>query len=113
MTFAYSVTKERNVVNVSPERVFKLSPIAESVMTSRKRPMSSTHLFQGDKQLHAVQDAGLWHLVYKSSDGTGAGALPEQLKQRWTSFNQLLKYLIIYFENRGVKIEEISNAPTV
>lgn len=107
MTFAYSVFKERNVANVKTERVFKLSPMNDMVMMSRKRTTFNAHMFQGDKQLHAIQDAGLWYLAYKSSDGTGAGNLPEPLKQRWTSFNQLLKFIIPYFESRGVKVDEI------
>lgn len=107
MAYAYSVQKMKNVTNVSTDRVFKLAPISESVLMSRKRTTFNAHMFQGDKQLHAIQDAGLWYLQYKSSDGTGAGNVPEPLKQRWTSFNQLLRFLVPYFEGRGVKIEEV------
>lgn len=105
--YKYSVIKEKNIANVKTERIFKLSPISEMVLMSRKRSTFNAHMFQGDKQLHAIQDAGLWYLAYKSSDGTGAGNLPEPLKQRWTNFNQLLKFLISYFEARGVKVDEI------
>lgn len=103
----YSVIKEKNVANVKTERIFKLSAIAETVLMSRKRTTFNAHMFQGDKQLHAIQEAGLWRLQYKSSDGSGAGNLPEPLKQKWTNFNQLIKFLIPYFESRGVKVDEI------
>lgn len=95
---------EKNLANVSTDRIFKLSPINEMEMMSRKR---STFMFQGDKQLHAIQDSGLWYLEYRTSTGQSGGNLPEPLKQRWTSFNQLTKFLIPYFQNRGVRVDEI------
>src|SRR5271167_4518301 len=107
MGYAYSVFKEKNVANVSSDRVFKLIAANDVVLMSRKRTTFNAHMFQGDKQLHAVQDSGLWYLVYKTLDGRGAGNLPEPLKQRWTNFNQLIKFLVPYFESRGVRIEEI------
>jgi len=57
-------------------------------------------MFTGDSRLHAIQDAGLWKLEYKRSNGTGAGELPEALKQRFTNFNQLMKYVTAYFASR-------------
>ncbi|SRR6266849_10115952 len=111
MAFAYSVMKERNVDNVSPNRILKLIPLDGGAVISVKRNTFNLNAFKGDKNLHAIQDAGLWRLEYRSADGSGAGALPEPLKQQWTSFNQLMKFLVPYFESRNVKVEEITNAP--
>ncbi len=107
MTFAYSVMKEKNIANVSPNRVLKLIPLDGGVVVSTRRNTFNLNAFKGDKNLHAIQDAGLWHLEYRTESGQSAGALPEPLKQQWTSYNQLIKFLIPYFESRNVKIEEV------
>src|SRR6266481_5990747 len=99
MPFAYSVIKERNVSNVSTDRILKLIPGPEGAMsTDRRYKSAAAHMFLGNKRLHAVQNSGLWHLEFRQEDGKSAGGLPEILKQQWTSFNQLMKTLVPYFK---------------
>jgi len=104
--------KERNVTNVSPDRILKLIPLEGGATHTTKRSTFNVNKFTGDNQLHAIQDSGLWHLEYRHANGQAAGALPEPLKQRWTNFNQMKKHLDSYFESRNVKIEEVVSAPT-
>ena len=110
MTYAYSVLAVKNVANVSTDRIFKLVPGeggATGPDTRYKTNRGRPDMYTGDKVLHAIQDSGLWHLEFRTSTGQGSGGLPEPLKQRWTNFNQLIKFLVPYFKNRNVEIEEI------
>jgi hypothetical protein len=95
----YSVNKLQNFKNVSTDRVFKLKPIEGSPLSSRG--ITDKRLFTGDNNLHAIQDAGLWFLKYDD------GSVPPALKQRFTNFNQLLKYVTNYYRIRNVEIIEI------
>lgn len=101
----YSVLKIKNVSNVKTDRVLKLIQINENVLF-RKRSTMSVEKFQ-NTELHAIQDNGLWYLSFKTPEGYGSGQLPEALRQRWTNFNQLRKFLDSYFEARNFKIEEV------
>lgn len=59
-------------------------------------------LFTGSNKLHAVmQPNGLWALKYES------GILPQPLKQEFTSFTQVMKFLKPYFHKRNVDIKEV------
>jgi hypothetical protein len=108
MTFAYSVFKEKTLANVKTDRVLKLSPIeGAAIMVNNKRSAFNAKMFMSSYQLHCVQDNGLWHLEAKNQEGTRGSVLPEQLKQQWTNFNQMIKCLESYFAARNVKIEEI------
>ena len=89
--YAYSHFVTPNVANHSTDRIIALKP---------RDDKRGTALFAKNK-LHAVQDAGLWYLKFES------GELPEPLKQRFTSFNVLIKYLTNYFNMRGIDIEEV------
>lgn len=103
--YAYSHMAEKNVANVSTDRILKLKQRFDGV---GRRTLNQTRLMTGEVELHAIQDAGLWYLSYKQKGSDqGAGQLPEQLKQRWTSFNQLMKYVRTYYDQRGVDIEEV------
>lgn len=91
MAYAYSHYATPNVANHSTDRILALKPRE----TNRRN-----NLFLNNK-LHAIQDAGMWYLKFES------GELPELLKQRFTSFNVLIKYLTTYFDMRGIDIKEI------
>lgn len=91
MAYAYSHFATKNVDNHATDRIIELTPR----ITNR-----GTKLFT-DNRLHAVQDAGMWQLKFEK------GELPERLKQRFTGFNTLMKYLTIYFDTRGFDIKEV------
>ncbi len=103
MTYAYTVTKMKNVANVSTDRILKLIPTEDA---AKRRSNFNLKIYEGG-HIHAIQESGLWYLEYRQANGKGAGVLPEMLKQRWTNFNQLIKFLAPYFENRGIKLEEV------
>jgi len=98
MPYAYSVEKMKNVANVSTDRILMLQP---SDTPRRVTGMVDKRLFTGDNKLHAIQDAGLWFLRYEQ------GALPRPLQQRWTNFNQLMKFTTTYFNSRNVDVKEV------
>lgn len=84
------------------DRVFVLSMIDD------KAPLTSLglvdkRLFSGENRLHAIKDPqfGLWTLKYE------AGSVPEALKQQFTGFKILLKFITEYFAKRNIKIEEV------
>lgn len=105
MSYAYSHLAVKNVANVSTDRIFKLSPIIENQIFG-KRSTFNIDKFK-NTELHAIQDSGLWYLSFKTPEGYGAGSLPEPLKQRWTNFNQLRKFLDSYFASRNIKVDEV------
>lgn len=93
----YSSDKER-----STDRILVLKII------DGKKPTSSlgnvdTRLFKGENKLHAIMDPRtcLWYFKYDS------GALPEPLKQKFTSFNKLLEFARAYFVKRNIEIAEV------
>jgi hypothetical protein len=106
MKYAYSHMAERNVSNVSTDRILKLITLPGGAMRANQRNTFSASMLT-NTEIHAVQEAGLWCLKYKTPEGYGAGKLPEMLKQRWTNFNQMKKFLDTYFLARNVKIEEV------
>lgn len=89
--YKYSHFATPNVSNHSTDRIFKLTP---------REINRRNNLFLNNK-LHAVQDAGMWYLRFED------GVLPEALKQRFTSFSMLMKYLTTYFDMRGIDISEV------
>lgn len=60
-------------------------------------------LFTGENKLHAILDRQtmLWHLKYES------GVLPMPLKQNFTSFKMLMKFVEDYFKKRNIIIKEV------
>lgn len=88
----------------SPDRILVLKVI------DGKAPVASTglvdkRLFTGENNLHAVMDTQttLWTVKYDN------GGLPEPLKQQFTSFGSLLKYVSAYFRKRNVEIVEVKD----
>jgi len=74
-----------------------------------KTPKSTTgsldaRLFTGENKLNAILDprTRLWYLKYSAG-----GGLQEPLKQKFTSFEALLKHVTDYFLKRNVQITEI------
>jgi hypothetical protein len=98
MAYAYSVYAIKNVANVSTDRILilKVNGIAKDT-----RGLLERRIFAGDNKIHAIQDSGLWYLRYEK------GGLPEGLKQRWTNFNQLMKFVTGYFKSRNIDVEEV------
>lgn len=86
----------------SPDRVLMLRP-AEGKTALSSKGMLDNRLFKGENKLHAIMDTQtcLWSLKYE------IGGLEAPLKQQWTSFNQLMKYLREYFNRRNVEITEV------
>lgn len=87
------------------DRVFKLTPmVGKNTMT----PSGSVdnRLFSGENRLHAIMDTKtcLWSLKYDS------GILHGGLKQQFTGFNKLFKYITDYYNKRNVRVEEDLNA---
>lgn len=60
-------------------------------------------LFKGGNSLHAVMDTQtcLWSLHYE------CGIPPEAFRQRFTSYSQLMKFVIEYMKGRNIEIAEI------
>jgi hypothetical protein len=85
----------------STDRIFKLKVKEGFKAINAKTIWADPRLFNGENRLHAIQDTGLWYLKYD------CGALPEVLKQRFTNFNQLIKFTTNYFNMRNIEIEEI------
>lgn len=103
----YSVIKEKNVANVSPDRIIKLIPgYRGAINSNRSVPQFNLRLYT-NSELHAIQENGLWSLkMITISTGKGM-ALPNALNQQWTNFNQMMKFLTDYFAARNVVIEEV------
>jgi len=73
-----------------------------------KAPISSTglidnRLFTGESKLYAIKDpqTSMWNFKYDN------GALPVELRQRFTGFQRLYKYAENYFAKRNVRIKEV------
>lgn len=85
----------------SNTRVFKLEVI------DGKKPKSSTGLidprvFSGENNFAAVRDSrNIWSFKVK------AGGLPEALKSKYTTFENLYEYAVKYFAGRNMKITEV------
>jgi hypothetical protein len=85
------------------DRILVIKPI------DGKTPLSSTGLldpriFTGEgNNLHATMDTSncIWYFKYEN------GGLPNELKQRFTSFNKLMDFAEIYFNKRNLKIVEV------
>lgn len=73
-----------------------------------EKPKSSTgltdsRLFTGANKLHAIMDiqSTLWSLKYEM------GGVPEEFKQRFTSFSKLKSFVDDYYATRNVRIKEV------
>lgn len=86
--------------NYDADRVITLTPRAG------KDTLSSTglvdpRLFNGTNVMYAsMGPSGLWSIRYKH------GLPPEELRQQFTSFTNLMKHLKIYFGKRNIDVKE-------
>ena len=86
--FAEAIEEKIRLRMRSDDRVFILRP-KEGQSPTKNSGLVDTRLFKGENKLHAVRDkmTSLWSLRYDS------GLLPEPLKQRFTSFEALRKFV--------------------
>lgn len=90
--------------NNSPDRIIVLCKgPGKNTMTTAG--LIDNRLFTGENKLHAIQDiTGLWALSYD------AGLVPGPLRQKFTGFNKLYKFIEDYFKRRNIEIKEVHNA---
>src|SRR5687768_1734002 len=90
----------------SDDRVFIFEPV-EGTKVTAATGLVDPRLFTGENKLHAKKDDiyGLWYLQYEM------GGLPPVLKQKWTSFNAMVKFARDYFMKRGLMIKEVEHEP--
>lgn len=85
----------------SNDRILSLTPINEKA--TDVKGMIDKRLFTGENTLHAMQGPGdtLWSLRYDK------GIVPNELKQKFTSFQAMYKFASQYYAKRHVAIKEI------
>ena len=85
------------------DRIIVLSPIDGKARNTSG--MLDPRLFNGENKLHAVKDpkGTLWSLHYDK------GVTPTPLKQRFTSFNDLYKFVEQYYIKRNIKIVNVED----
>lgn len=87
--------------NQSTDRIISLVKV-EGKNTLSDMGLIDNRLFSGGNTLHAVMEPnGLWILKYDS------GSLPEPLRQQFTNFTILMKFLRQYFHKRNIEIKEV------
>lgn len=81
------------------DRVLLLEPIDGKPLSSKG--VVDPRLFTGENKLHAIRTDNdqLWSFKYE------AGAVPEPLKDKFTSFSKLLKHAEVYFSTRNVRVK--------
>lgn len=99
-------------IKKDPEaKMWKEDRIINVEVEDNKKPMTTTglvdsRLFTGENKLHGIRGPdGLWIVKYER------GIVPEVLKQKFTSFSQLTKFVEGYFKKRNIVIKEITDAP--
>lgn len=65
------------------------------------RGLVDKRLLTDEKKLMAVQDVNLWYCKY--FDG---GSVPQPLQQKFTNYNQFIRYVTNYFRSRNIEIVE-------
>lgn len=84
------------------DRVLVLKKRDAAKNTTTDTGLIDNRLFTGGNKLHAVmQPNGLWALNYDF------GILPPPLRQEFTSFTQVMKFLKQYFHKRNIEIKEV------
>lgn len=85
----------------SNDRVFSLTPIDDKAISVKG--MMDKRLFTGENKLHAIQGPGdtLWSLYYEM------GIVSNEMKQKFTSFQALLKFISQYYGKRNIIVKEI------
>lgn len=89
--------------NRSNDIIIELQPREEGGRNSHG--LIDKRLFQGENKLHAIMDTQTthWYLKYDN------GILPEALKQRFTGWTPLLKFITEYYNKRGIDIAAIKD----
>lgn len=103
MIFNYEL--EKNKMH-SDKRVFKLK-LKEGVSAKTSAGgQVDNRLFKGDNYLFAKKEpiTGLWKCSYEK------GSVQEPLKQSFTSFNELKRYVTDFFNKRNVVVEDVEDA---
>lgn len=87
----------------SNDRALVLKRIDESKSPGTTTGIVDNRLFTNENTLRAVRDPvnSLWRLRYKT------GLLPGPLKQKFTSFSELMRFAEAYFKKRNMKIVEV------
>jgi hypothetical protein len=84
----------------STDRIFILAPMEGGAKSTTGAV--DNRLFTGENRLHAIMDGNcLWRLRYDS------GLLQQPLRQTFTSFKILRKFVEDYFRRRNIEIKEI------
>lgn len=88
--------------NRSPDRILVLKPIDDKAPKTIYGTVDPG-LFTGRNKLHAIvePESMHWYLKYEQ------GGLPEELKQRFTSFYQLKRTADQYYAKRNLRITEV------
>ena len=62
-------------------------------------------LMQGDNKVHVIQNEQdqLWNFKYEK------GAIPEDMKQRFTSFAKALEFAKSYYAKRNIEVIEVKD----
>lgn len=88
----------------SDDRILQLRPI-DGKSSLNVLGLVDNRLFKedGGNRLHAIRDpnTSLWRLTYDQ------GALPPQLRIRFTSFNKLMAYVNNYYNKRNLHVANI------
>jgi hypothetical protein len=85
---------------MTTEIELKLRPM-EGYNPKDVRGLVDKRIMTGEKKLMAVQDVNLWYCRY--FDG---GAMPLPLQQKFTNYNQFIRYVTSYFRSRNIEIVE-------
>ena len=90
-------------LNLGWERIFVLEPVDGK--PKNVIGIVDPRLFNGENNLVAVKDIEtcMWTLRYQK------GILPNELKQTFTSFSALTKYVTHYYKTRNIRIKEIKD----
>lgn len=96
--------QDRHAPNMrKDDRIIVLAPIEGKKVVS-STGLVDTRLFNGDNKLHAVLGVnGLWSCRYEQ------GSVPGALKQSFTKFSELLRYVEQYFLKRNIKVVEVQD----
>ena len=99
--FTYD-TANKNDNDRSTDRILMLAPIAGKA-TKSSEGFTDNRLFTGENKLHAVLDKEhmLWYLRMDS------GLLAQELKQKFTSFSMLRKFVTDYYLRRNIEVKEV------
>lgn len=83
----------------SPDRILEL----EIIDKEKKTPSNAETSVKAGNKIHVVMDEidCLWRFKYE------AGVLPTELKQRFTTFSQALKFATEYFLTRNIRVTEV------